>query len=396
MILPRGNACLVDATMLYAPESGGVKRYLNAKRDWLAASRPGVRHALVVPGARDGYDGSGAWSIYTTPLPFGKGYRWPLRKTPWVQRIERERPTIIEAGDPYTPGLAALRAGGKLGVPVVGFCHSDIWALATLHLGQWAGATVRKRWGRIYRRFDAVLAPSRYLAERLEEAGAPGCEVVPLGVDLVTFSPALAEQGALRERLGVAPHEKLLVFAGRAAAEKRIDVMVEAVERLGDGYRLLLIGCGRAVPASRSVVTLPFERDKRRLARILASCDAFLHANPNEALGLVVLEAMACGLPVVGVDGGGVGESVTADTGQLAAEPTAPALAEAIEALFARDLGVISKAARARVETFYGWDQAFSRISAIYARLTQDAAFLGPDEVLYPDVAPPSAEMVAE
>src|SRR5271155_5268283 len=75
------SARLVDTTMLYAPRSGGVKRYLSAKRAWLAAQRPHVRHSLVVPGAADSYDGQGLWSIYTAPLPFGDGYRWPASRS---------------------------------------------------------------------------------------------------------------------------------------------------------------------------------------------------------------------------------------------------------------------------------------------------------------------------
>jgi hypothetical protein len=113
--------------MLYAPRSGGVRRYLSSKRAWLAANRPDVRHTLVVPGARDSYDGQGRVSIYAAPLPFGAGYRWPVVKQAWMERLARQRPDIIEAGDPYTPGLAALRAGDALGIPVVGFCHTD-WA----------------------------------------------------------------------------------------------------------------------------------------------------------------------------------------------------------------------------------------------------------------------------
>ena len=71
---------LVDTTMLYAPRSGGVRRYLTTKRAWIAANRPQVRHTLVVPGPRDAYDGHGRVSIYAAPLPFGDGYRWPVGK----------------------------------------------------------------------------------------------------------------------------------------------------------------------------------------------------------------------------------------------------------------------------------------------------------------------------
>ena len=153
------HATLVDTTMLYAPRSGGVKRYLSAKGAWFAGNRPQVRHTLIVPGDRHGYDGAGRLSIYAAPLPFGDGYRWPASKTAWMKRLLRQRPDLIEAGDPYTPGLAALKAGEALGVPVVGFCHTDLGALAALHMGEWAEGPVRRHWGDIYRRFDRAVAP---------------------------------------------------------------------------------------------------------------------------------------------------------------------------------------------------------------------------------------------
>ena len=138
---------------------------------------------------------------------------------------------MIEAGDPYTPGLAALKAGDNLGVPVIGFCHTDLGALAALHFGEWAEKPVRKRWGEIYSR-STGLAPSRYIADRLDEAGVKGRSRCP-GVDIDTFIPSGLTAG-LRRQLGLEPRHRLLVFAGRPAREKRVDVLVEAVGALGD------------------------------------------------------------------------------------------------------------------------------------------------------------------
>ncbi|MGH6955115.1 MAG: glycosyltransferase [Caulobacteraceae bacterium] len=369
---------LVDTTMLYAPQSGGVKRYLTAKRVWFAKARPHVRHTLVVPGPRDAYDGAGRLSIYAAPLPFGSGYRWPVVKTAWMKRLMRQRPTLIEAGDPYTPGLAALKAGEALGVPVVGFCHTDLGALAALHIGDWAEKPVRRHWGDIYRRFDRTVAPSRFIAERLADAGVDSPLALPLGVDVETFRPEGADPAALRRRLGLSPRHRLLVFAGRPAREKRVDVLVEAVERLGDPFVLLLVGARASQGPSGRVIELPYEPDPARLAATLASCDAFVHANDSEPFGLIVLEAMASGLPVVGVAAGGVSESVDESVGALARRSTGREFAEAVEALFARDLGRLGKAARARVCERHGWDAVFQRLSRLYAEIADEPAFARP------------------
>ena len=303
------------------------------------ATRPHVRHTLVVPGPRHAYDGNGRLSIYAAPLPFADGYRFPLGKTAWMKRLMRQRPTLIEAGDPYTPGLAAQRAGEALGVPVVGFCHTDLAALAAAHIGDWAEKPIRRHWGEIYRRFDRVVAPSRFIAERLADAGVDDPIALPLGVDVEAFRPDGADRApVLRRRLGLSPHHRLLVFAGRPAREKRVEVLVEAVERLGDPYVLLLVGARAATPSPGRVIELPYETDPGKLAALMASCDAFVHANDSEPFGLIVLEAMACGLPVVGVAAGGVGESVDQAVGELAIRSTGPDFADAVEALFERDL----------------------------------------------------------
>ncbi|HEY3812566.1 MAG TPA: glycosyltransferase [Caulobacteraceae bacterium] len=366
---------LVDTTMLYAPRSGGVKRYLMAKRAWLARARQGVRHTLVVPGARSGVESDGLVAVKSTKLPFGDGYRWPSSVKKWSAWVESLNPSVIEAGDPYTPGQAALDAGQRLGVPVVGFCHSDPAALAALHFGEWAKKPVEKRWAKLFKSFDRVVAPSRFIASRLGEAGVDGVVCQPLGVDVETFRPERRDRPWLLKRLGLPSDARILMFAGRPAREKNIDVLIEAVQRLGDPYHLVLVGAGAGLPPEPRVISLPFEANPRLVARLVASADAFVHANDREPFGLIVLEAMACGTPIVGVSSGGVAETVDNEIGRLA-PPTGPsAFAEAVEALFEGDLEALGKAARARAMARFAWDRVFQDLSKLYADLASAPAF---------------------
>ncbi|MDO1559966.1 glycosyltransferase [Brevundimonas sp. 2R-24] len=371
---------LVDTTMQYAPVSGGVKRYLHAKRAWLDAHRPGVRHTLVVPGPKSQAREAGLLTVAAAKLPFCAGYRWPMNRDKWAAWLASLKPSVIEAGDPYGPGVAAIEAGQTVGAPVVGFCHSDPAQLAALHWGEWARKPIQKKWAEIFNRFDMVVAPSRYIAGRLSESGVSRIVHRPLGVDVDTFHPAKADPEGLRRELRLGDEERLLVFAGRPAKEKNVDVMVEAVQRLGAPYRLILVGAGEGFEDEDRVICLPFQQDASAVARVIASCDAFVHANEKEPFGLVVLEAMACGVPVVGVNAGGVAETVDESVGQLASAPEARVYARAISDLFERDLKGLGEAARERAATHYSWNRVFEDLCMVYAEVSGRSAFVEPAE----------------
>jgi alpha-1,6-mannosyltransferase len=372
------NYHLIDTTMMYAPRSGGVKRYLTAKHSWIAAHRPDIRQTLVVPGRSTRLDSEGVVTVAAARLPFGDGYRMPASVAKWASVLKTCAPDIIEAGDVFVPGHGALEARDALGVPVVGFCHTDAAALAALHLGDWAEQPTFNFWAQAYQRFDHVVAPSRHTAARLAEAGVERVSVHPLGVDTQLFHPSHGDRPKLFKKLGLPSNARLLVFAGRPAREKNVESMVAAVERLGKPYHLLLIGAGREARYSDQVICLDYERDPQKLAALVASCDAFLHANENEIFGLVVLEAMAAGLPVIGPNKGGVGELIDSSIGQHAEGSDPESLAEAIAALFARDVEQIAHAARRRAETRHGWDITFEGLTRLYGELIGEAARRAP------------------
>jgi alpha-1,6-mannosyltransferase len=140
-----------------------VRRYLNSKRAWLAANRPQVRTPW--------------WCrVRATPMTATAGF--DLRRAAAVRRrlsLAGGQERLDGAADPpaarHHRGRRSLYARpggpegrGRLGVPVVGFCHTDLGALAALHIGEWAEKPVQKRWAAIYRQFDQAVAPSRFIA----------------------------------------------------------------------------------------------------------------------------------------------------------------------------------------------------------------------------------------
>lgn len=356
---------IADLTMFYAAESGGVRRYLEAKRIWLA-SRPEYRHSLILPEGTGPADHDTVL-VPSVPLPFARGYRLPLAKQAAVRALAELKPDVIEAGDPYRLAWAALDAGQALGVPVLGFYHSDLPRMLGRRLGarteRLAAAYVR----RLYSRFDMVLAPSQAMVARLTDLGVARVCRQPLGVDTAMFRPGRHSE-VWRRQLGARLGDKLLVFVGRFAPEKNLPTLVEMLDRLGPGYRLVLVGQGSAPPRHPKLRVLSYLGDRLRLASLMASCDAFVHAGDQETFGLVALEAMACGLPVIAPRAGGLAELVDDKVGASVPTCDPDALADGVRRVFARDLGKLRATARRRARA-YDWQRVLPPMIARYHAL---------------------------
>lgn len=364
---------LVDTTMFWSPTGGGVRRYLQTKHDWLAG-QPRWRHSIVVPGVAD-LDASTRAATATLPsiaLPGSGGYRLPLRRAAIARVLAGLRPDLIEAGDPYRVAWGARDAAQKLGIPAVAYCHSNLSALARLAAGRRFGARAARlaeRYARhVYGGFDLVLAPSRSMAAHLEAWGVERVACQPLGVDTSVFRPG-ARDPAFRTRRGWPADARVLVYAGRFAPEKHLDVVADAVGRLGAPYVLLAVGAGPAAPpASERVVVEPFIASTSELATLLASADAFVHAGDQETFGLSVLEAMACGTPAVVRDAEGLGELAGAGAAIAVPAGSGAAFAAAIDSLCSGDRDERSRAARMRAEKS-DWAIVLPGLLAHYLRL---------------------------
>jgi glycosyltransferase involved in cell wall biosynthesis len=197
------------------------------------------------------------------------------------------------------------------------------------------------------RRASLVVAVSRSLEGRvrseLELPATVPTAVINMGVDRSTFRPAAGE-GA-RPDLGWADGEKVALFAGNLIERKGVDVLVaafstlrarDACDRLaiaGDGLlRDLLAGQAAALGVADAVEFLG-PVDAATLAKLMAQTDVFVLPSRAEPLGVVLLEAMACGTPVVASRVGGIPEIVTEGCGVLVEPDDAAALAAGIEAV---------------------------------------------------------------
>jgi len=362
--------------MYYAAEGGGISSYLNAKTKWLARNSQ-ARHTILSSSAQGGGLAPSVIALPGFALPGINGYRIPTSLRTPARMVERCRPDVLEVGDAGPCALAALHVRRRTQVPLIGFYHSDLHALVAERFGARAAAVTGKYLRYVYNQFDLVLAPSRLMVQRLDQLGVTDPVHQPLGVDTSIFTPERRDAD-LRRRLGLPSDTRLLVYAGRFTPQKKLHVLIEAVRRLGRPYHLLLVGAGDALPATPNSTVLPFERDPRRLARLLASCDVLTHPADGETFGLIALEAMACGLPVLGT-GGGVAELIDADTGLVVAPDSSASLGEGISALFGADLTRLGANARHKACAHFDWNRIMPQLMERYQSLLASRRLGAPD-----------------
>jgi alpha-1,6-mannosyltransferase len=169
-----------------------------------------------------------------------------------------------------------------------------------------------------------------------------------------------------------------LVHAGRLSREKSPHLAVAtavALHRRGVPVRLDVYGTGphrdelEELAGSAPVVFHGHVAGRRELARRLARADIALSVCPGETFGLAVLEALACGTPVVTAAYGGARELVDADCGAWAG-PDPELLADAVRDLAARPAAPARAAARARAEQFC-WSTSVGRMLAVHEGVTR-------------------------
>jgi glycosyltransferase involved in cell wall biosynthesis len=204
---------------------------------------------------------------------------------------------------------------------------------------------------------------------------------IPYGVDLAACEVPEPAAREARASLGAAPGDLLVVAVGRLHAQKRFDRMIEAFAGIRErvpAARLAIVGTGslhtelegraRSAGVGDRVTFAGFRSDT---AAVFAAADLFALSSDDEGLPMVVIEAMAAGLPVVATDVGSVRDLVAdGETGRLVAREAAP-LAAAVAGLLLdpdarRRMGA---AGRARVEERYGLERCVAETEAFLHRV---------------------------
>ena len=304
----------------------------------------------------------------------------------WVRGIEADvgRPALVHAHTVYPDGAAAARLALGLGCPLVLTEHAS--AVARLI----AEPEVRAAYLETVRAAARLIVVSRSLAGELIEAMPeiePKVVVIPNGVAMGDFRPAPIGERRLDE----------LLFVGYRKATKGISTLLRAVALARGGHpgiTLRLIGgspteeieAGWRREASdlgiAEIVRFEGPIDRRGVAEAMARASLFVHPSPRETFGVVAVEALASGLPVIAADSGGVTEILGERPDELGAvvPPDRPELlAAAIGAALDRRAAFDPVALRASVEARFAAGTVAASVEAICAEALDRTAAAGDD-----------------
>jgi phosphatidylinositol alpha-mannosyltransferase len=287
---------------------------------------------------------------------------WPAVRRRVGHELERFAPDVVHVHEPLTPS-ASMFAALESSVPVVATFHSGADRSVLFDL---AAPALR----RVARRIDVRIAVSRAAESFVARRIGGSFEVVPNGVDVNTFASA---------RRADLPPGRLMLFVGRLHPRKGFPDAARAFAILAPRFtdlRFAVVGSGRerdAVeelpPDVRRRLLLLGGLDPERWASYAAVADVFVAPNRGgESFGMILVEAMAAGVPVVASDIPGFDEVVTHGVDGILVPPGEPsALAAAVgRVLEDHDLAErLAAAGRGRAASF-SWTRVADRIVAIY------------------------------
>ncbi|WZO96942.1 glycosyltransferase family 1 protein [Isosphaeraceae bacterium EP7] len=314
----------------YAPQVNGVSRTLGELVRCLRAAGDVVQ--LIHPDYGRPPESPHDQLVATRPLPFYREVSLALPPFGAVHRaIDAFGPDLIHIATEATLGLSVLRHATRRRLPVVSSFHTNFDQYGAHYRVGWIGGLIWRylRW--FHNRTSETYVPSRSTIADLEARGFRRLVLWPRGVDAQLFRPDRPERDEIRRALGFAPDAPVIVHVGRLAPEKNVEFLGQALDLVARAMplaRILIVGDGPSRPALEATLA-----DRARfvgyrtgddLADHFASGDLFAMTSKTETFGNVVLEAMSCGLPVVGIAAGGVGETIKEGRTGLLIPPAAP------------------------------------------------------------------------
>ena len=369
---------------VYFPRVNGVSSSMETFRRALATHDVEVR--LVVPRYADEAEEPGVVRVPGRRLPKDPEDRlvsW--RSMHGAARAAAADCHLVHVQTPFVAHYAGLAAGRQHGLPVLTTYHTlfeeYLQHYVPLLPPRWLRALARRFSRHQCNAVDEVIVPSSAMAERLARYGvSTPLHILPTGIPLDRY--ARGDGASFRAARGIAPERPLALFVGRVAHEKNIGFLLEALvhaRRRCPEALLLVTGEGPAMADLRrqagslgltdAVQFLGYLDRARELPDCYAAADAFVFASRTETQGLVLLEAMAAGLPVIALSAMGTSDILDDADGAIVPPDDPVAFGDALGHYLAERRAKSLRADQAR-QTAQRWSEGAmaGRLAECYRR----------------------------
>ncbi len=306
----------------YNPHISGITHTISLYKQFFEAAG----HQVFIFTFGDGDFLDDETNVLRSPgIPLGySGYFFSPRYTRRARKLLQTM-DIVHVHHPFLSGMLALRYCRPPHIPIVFTNHTryDLYMASYLRVvpGILSERFLKTYLSFFFRAIDLGIAPSRGLADVLTRFGVTTpIQIIPNGIDLSRFRNKPPRD---RFDLGIAQEDLVLVYTGRLAPEKNLSFLLQAFAGISESdhsSKLLLIGDGPQLDVLKDMAS-QIQRLERRViftgrvpyAEIpgyLAMADGFVTASVTEVHPLSLIEALASGLPVLGIDSPGVGDIV--------------------------------------------------------------------------------------
>ncbi|MFO0139311.1 MAG: glycosyltransferase family 4 protein [Cyanobacteriota bacterium] len=366
-------------TETFLPKVDGIVTRLTKTLQHLVAA--GDEVLIFCPeGAPDSYLGAKVVGVPALPLPLYPELKLALPRPAVSEALEQFRPDLVHVVNPAVLGLGGIWLAKSRNLPLVASYHTHLPKYLE-HYGM--GMLEPLLWELLkaaHNQASLNLCTSTAMVAELAAKGIQHTALWQRGVDTDLFRPELRNE-SMRARLH-GPYDdtgNLLLYIGRLSAEKQIERIRPVLEAMpqtrlalvGDGpHRQQLERCFEGTPT-----TFVGYLAGQDLASAYACGDAFLFPSSTETLGLVLLEAMAAGCPVVGADRGGIPDIVSDGENGCLYDPDRPhSLTTAVQRLLgeSQTRACLRQAARQEAER-WGWAGATDQLRGYYRKVLNQA-----------------------
>ena len=297
-------------TETFLPKVDGIVTRLTKTIEYLVKNGDDVI-VFCPEGSPDNYKGAKIVGVAAMPLPLYPELKLGLPGAAVSEALEEFKPDLIHVVNPAVLGLGGIWLAKTNNIPLIASYHTHLPKYLEYY---GMGMLEPLLWELLKAAHNQALlnlCTSTAMVNELKSKGIQRTALWQRGVDTESFKPELRNQSMRNKLLGKYPDTgSLLIYVGRLSAEKQIERIKPVLEKIPDAS-LALVGDG----PYRNQLEKIFENTKtnfigylagEELASAYASGDIFLFPSSTETLGLVLLEAMAAGCPVIGANKGGI------------------------------------------------------------------------------------------